>query len=92
MPAQDRMAGIFQKMAVMLKADDPTFYDPVAEEFTFTLIGGENTCEVPTVIPMTIGIGASTIYITEPIPNDGDVSAFPVIRLIGTDDGPEAHQ
>jgi hypothetical protein len=83
MPAQDRKGGIFQKVAVMLKADDPTFYDPVADEFIFPLVGGENTCDVPTVIPMTIGIGASSIYITEAFPNNGDVSAFPIIRLTG---------
>lgn len=89
MPAQDRKAGIFQKVAVVLKANDPTFYDPLADEHTFALVGGADECLVPTEIPMTVGIGASTVYLTEPIANEGDVAAYPIIRITGPIENPK---
>jgi hypothetical protein len=81
MPAQDRRAGIFQKAAVVLKADDPTFYDPTGKNKVFTIGAGPDLMAVPTVIPMTVG--ASTINVNVSIIYAGGYSVFPRIRITG---------
>lgn len=82
MPAQDRRAGIFQKVAIVLKADDPTFYDPVVESLSFALGGGGGAWEFPWVVPWTVG--ASSIDQSINLEYDGDVSTFPnIIRITG---------
>jgi len=80
MPFTDRQ-GWNQKVLVTLKANDPTFYDPAGNDYTFAISAGADTMVVPTVIPMTVG--ASTISATGPVRNDGNVSAYPVIRVTG---------
>lgn len=82
MPAQDRRAGIFQKVAIQLKADDPTFYDPLGESFVFALGGGGGSWGFPWEIPWTIG--ASSIDQSINLEYAGDVGTFPsIIRITG---------
>lgn len=82
MPSSER-DGWNQNVVVTLKANDPAFYDPEGEGHSFVIEGGSDTCEVPTVIPMTIGIGATTVYITEAITNSGTMWAWPKIHIHG---------
>jgi len=82
MPAQDRHAGVFQRTAVILKADDPTFYDPIGESMGFALGGGGGAWEFPWVIPWEVG--ASSIDQSINLQYDGDVGTFPtIIRITG---------
>lgn len=82
MPAQDRRGGIFQKVAVILKTDDPTFYDPEGKSITIELGGGGGSWPFPWQIPWTIG--ASSIDLTEVLEYTGDVATFPtIIRITG---------
>jgi len=82
MPAQDRAAGVFQKVGIALVANDPTFYDPIGESLTFALGGGVDAWEFPWVIPW--GVGASTIDLSINIQYNGDVASLPsIIRITG---------
>jgi hypothetical protein len=82
MPAQDRRAGVFQKTAIILKTDDPTFYDPEGVSVSFALGGGGSAWEFPWVIPWTVG--ASSIDLTQNLEYAGDVATFPtIIRITG---------
>lgn len=82
MPAQDRHAGIFQKIAVVLKADDPTFYDPSGESLSIALGGGGGSWAFPWEIPWTVG--ASSIDQSVNLQYEGDFGTFPsIIRITG---------
>lgn len=87
MPSADRRGLIFQKLAVTLKADDPTYYDPEGESLTFALGGGGDAWEFPWEIPW--GVGASTIDATTDLEYEGDVATYPtIIRITGPVDDP----
>lgn len=82
MPAQDRRGGIFQKLSVVLKADDPTLYDPDGESVSFALGGGGGAWEFPWEIPWTVG--ASSIDLSQNLEYEGDVATRPsIIRITG---------
>lgn len=82
MPAQDRSGGVFQKVAITLKADDPTLYDPVTKSVVLALGGGGGAWEFPWVIPWTVG--ASSIDQSVALQYDGDVATSPsIIRITG---------
>lgn len=82
MPANDREVGRFQKARITIKADDPTYYDPVAKAITFQLGGGIGAWVFPWEIPW--GIGASSINQSIAINYDGDIAAYPtLIRITG---------
>ena len=80
MPSVD-MRVWHQRVIVELKANDPTFYDPAGDAYSFTIGGGSNTFVVPFEVPFTIG--ASTINANEAITNAGNVNAYPTIRITG---------
>jgi hypothetical protein len=82
MPAKDRRGGVFQKVAIALVANDPTFYDPTGESISIALGGGGDTWPFPWEIPW--GVGASTVDVSVNIQYDGDVASFPsIIRITG---------
>lgn len=70
-----------QKVMVTLKANDPTWYDPIASSYVVSIGAGADTMLVPTVIPMTVG--ASTINANGVAVNSGTMIAYPVIHIIG---------
>lgn len=81
MPSTERQ-GFTQKVAIILNAADPTFYDPSGKNLTFTLGGGSGTFAVPTPVPTSVG--ASTIDQTASITYLGDWETNPVlIRISG---------
>lgn len=84
---QDRKGRIYKKVGIVLKADDPTFYDPEAIAITFQLGGGSGAWEFPWEIPWEVG--ASTIDQAQAIQYDGDAPTYPtLIRITGPIDDP----
>jgi hypothetical protein len=82
MPANDRTIGRFQKAKVSIKADDPTFYDPVGKSLTFAMGGGSGGWVFPWAIPWTIG--GSSIDQSKQVPYGGGVGTYPaLIRITG---------
>lgn len=74
--------GFTQRVAVTLRADDPTFYDPTAESVTFALGGGSDSLEVPLEVPMVVG--SSTLDATNTITYNGNWRSYPQqIRVTG---------
>jgi len=80
-PSQDK-SGYWLKTVVILKADDPTWYDPDGKSISFSLGGGGTGTPVPTIVPTTVG--ASTIDVTTVIDYVGTAPSFPdLIRING---------
>lgn len=80
-PSGERQ-GWLQKVAIVLKANDPTCYDPTARAATITLGGGGGGFEVPTPVPFEIG--ASSINQSQVVENAGSWRAVPsLIRIVG---------
>jgi hypothetical protein len=74
--------GFWQKAAVILKADDPTWYNPDGKAVTFSLSGGGSGTPVPTPVPTSVG--ASTINESYTIDYSGTAPSFPhLIRFTG---------
>jgi len=80
MPSSDKH-GYNQIVTISLRANDPTWYNPVAGNYIFSISAGTDTMLVPTVIPMTIG--ASTINANAVVINTGTMSAYPTVRITG---------
>lgn len=81
MPTSER-EGWMQKVAITLKASDPTYYDPTARAETFNLGGGGGALVVPMTVPHTVG--ASSIDQTKGIAYPGTWHAYPsLIRITG---------
>lgn len=86
MPSNDR-EGFSQKVVVTLKANDPTFYDPVADAVTFQLGAASDSFPVPMSVPHNVGV--STIDLSVAIVYRGTADSYPVlIRLTGPLVGP----
>lgn len=74
--------GYSQKVAVTLKAPDPTYYDPVPATRTIDMGGGTSSFPVPMAVPHNVGtsVGDMTVNISYP----GTWHSFPhLIRIIG---------
>lgn len=70
-----------QPSVVVLKANDPSFYDPTGGAASFALGGGSDLGEVPTAIPMKIG--ASSISTSKEIQYYGNWLEYPIIHIVG---------
>jgi len=70
-----------QGVAVPLKCDDSTCYNPVGLSWTFALGGGSDTFVVPYAVPYKMG--ASTINQSQVITYPGSWGSFPFIRITG---------
>lgn len=81
MPAEDRRGGIFQKVSVVLKADDPTLYSSDINAAIFNISAGTDTWPVPFSVPF--GVGASVIDQSLTLQYNGDVACYPRIRIEG---------
>ena len=78
---EDR-AGLFQRFGVVLKANDPTWYDPAAKSYTILMDQEIEGTPVPTDIPMVVG--ASSINTNLIINYEGTAPSYPhVIRIEG---------
>jgi hypothetical protein len=74
--------GRHQKVGVVLKAPDPTFYDPTGEALTFSLGGGTDEFVVPYEVPYKMG--ASTIDASIAVDYVGSATSYPhLIRISG---------
>ena len=66
---------------VVLRANDPTLYDPEATSVTFEIGAGGGSFAVPMVVPHEVG--ASVIDELETITYPGTFLAYPIIRITG---------
>ena len=78
----EHQAGYNRRVAVTLRAPDPTFYDPAGKAVTFGLGGGGDALVIPMEVPMVVG--ASTIDSVTVVENDGNWLSYPhLIRITG---------
>ena len=84
--SEGKRSHLFQKIAVTLKANNPSWYDPTRRTVTFNLGGGSDTMFVPTEVPT--GIGASELDVSKSINYVGNVKVFPIIRIEGVIEDP----
>lgn len=70
-----------QKIGIVLKASDPTCYDPTGAGWTFSLGGGADMFTVPYSVPYKMG--ASSINQSQTITYPGNWGSFPLIRITG---------
>jgi len=68
------------KTGIMLRAANPTFYDPVAQSLSFGLTTGGATA-VPTAVPTPVG--GSILDQTAAIVYDGTYADFPLLYIYG---------
>ena len=79
---RDGKAGKTQKTAVMLRAANPLFYDPVSSgAVTINLGGGSGGFTIPTPVPTSVG--SSTADASQALTYDGTWESNPVIRITG---------
>ena len=71
----------YQEMGLVLIANSPTWYDPAIVSSTFSVGGGGDLLEVPTVIPMLVG--TSTLDVGKSIIYTGTSETFPKITVVG---------
>lgn len=82
MASEERGGWASQLTGVLLKANDPTFYDPAGESVLFALGGGSDALTIPHSVPMFVG--ASVIDATTVVNNQGNWQALPhLIRITG---------
>lgn len=72
-----------QKMAIVLKASDPTFYNPAQALHTIAPGGGANAWEIEPWAIEPWNIGGATLDYTEAIAYTGSFLAYPLIRIEG---------
>ena len=73
-------SGLFHRFAIVLRAFDPTWYEPTPITFTSQTPAGQGF-SVPMSVPFSVG--ASTINQTYTIPYMGTADSYPLITLIG---------
>lgn len=75
-------SGFIQRVAISLKAPDPTFYSPTVGTKTISLGGGSDTLTIPMSVPHKVG--ASTADVLSTISYPGTWHSFPhMVRIIG---------
>lgn len=75
-------AGYTQLVPILLRAPDPTFYDPEGAAVSFALGGGSDAFEVPMEIPHPVGV--SVIDQVNTISYAGNAPGYPhLIRITG---------
>lgn len=86
--SSDQRSGFNQRLAVTLKAPNPTFYDPAGQEIEFALGGGSGAMTIPLTIPHFVG--ASTLDLATPVIYEGSWITQPhLIRIGGPIDDPK---
>lgn len=76
-----RRSGFADRGIVTLKANNPTFYDPVENSIIFSIGGGSEAFTIPLPIPWPIGV--STLDVTKTIAYPGSWRASPIVKIIG---------
>lgn len=79
--SQDRTAKQLQRVAVVVEAPDPAFYDPVSVSVQFSLAGGSSAFDVPMSVPT--GVGTSTLDQTVTVTYAGSFRTFPTVTIYG---------
>lgn len=80
LPSADK-TGLLHKVAVSLRAPDPTFYSPVAVSVNFQISVSGGSFTVPATVPLSVG--TSTLDKLTQVEYEGDWEASPLITVIG---------
>lgn len=80
LPSNDK-TGLLHKVAVSLRAANPTFYDPAGTAVNFQIAVNSSSFAVPLTVP--VGVGTSVLDQTTQIAYEGDWKASPLITIIG---------
>jgi tail protein len=87
LPSTDRQR-IMHKVGIMLKAKDPTFYDPTGKSVTFGIGGASSGWAIPMSVPL--GVGSTNINQVKTITNAGSWFSLPdLIRIQGPITNPQ---
>lgn len=76
-----RNGGVYQRTAIDLIAEDPTFYDPTLQVVTLSNTSFGAGLAVP--MPVPFSVGASSAALSQAITYAGDWLSYPTLRLIG---------
>lgn len=76
-----RDGGVYQRTAIELVAEDPTFYDPTLQTVILSNTTFGNGLTVP--MPVPFSVGASVMSISQAVTYAGDWLSYPTLRLIG---------
>lgn len=66
---------------IMIRSNDPTWYDPTTGFVGFSVGGGSGTLAVPLAVP--INVGASTINASQAINYAGTADSYPFMTITG---------
>lgn len=70
------------RTVLQLRADDPTWYDPVVNTLSLTPVSSGTAMPIPLVIPLTMG--STTINSATTVVNGGSWAIYPVIQATGS--------
>lgn len=76
-----RAGGVYQRTAIELIAEDPTFYDPTVH--VASLVSGFVGSGLPVPLTVPVAIGSAVFNSTLVIPYAGDWLSYPVITILG---------
>lgn len=80
-PSQDKQAYIGHRLGIQLKANDPTFYDPVSKSDSLGIEVSSNSFTIPWSFPWNVG--SSTLSDTAAITYNGTYVTNPIITIYG---------
>ena len=80
-PSQDKQAFFGHKVAINLVCPDPLWYNPVSDNYVFTLGISSSTMTIPLSIPWNVG--ASTLSQSTTIPYNGTYKTSPIVVVTG---------
>ncbi len=72
---------IAHKIGMMLRASDPTFYDPTGQAYAFNIGGGSSGWTVATIVPSPIG--STNLAQSCTITYNGTWRTYPTVKITG---------
>lgn len=72
---------IAHKIGMMLRASDPTFYDPTGQAYAFNIGGGSSGWTVATIVPSPIG--STNLAQSRTITYNGTWCTYPTVKITG---------
>ena len=70
-----------QKVGMVLRASDPTFYDPTGQAYAFNIGGGSSGWTVATIVPSPIG--TTNLAQSRTVAYTGNWRTYPTIKITG---------
>jgi hypothetical protein len=72
---------IAHKIGMMLRASDPTFYDPTGQAYAFNIGGGSSGWTVATIVPSPIG--STNLAQSRTVTYSGTWRTYPTVKITG---------